>query len=621
MSWFLIALLAQFILGTASVFDKLLLKKSYPNPVGYAFWVGILGLVALVFIPFGFQPVSVSLAAFAIGTGAVFMAALFLFFWALYYGEASGAVVSISGISPVATFAFSALLLGTALAAYEAWSFVLLIIGGFLLATTAEQSSRTRVVLLVAASALLFGLSNMLSRQVFDAAGFVTGFVWLKIGGVLAALIFLLYAPWRKSILNPERHNEFTNKFAYLANRAYAGIGSILIYYAISLGVPPLIDAMQAARFLFVFLGGWLLLGERFRGKILAVKIISFIIISAGVVLLGIGDYLQRTAPDPARPIRWGVTFSQKFAKHFASANDEAPGRMTGSDEYWRDNYDAILDDLGARHLRLIAYWDLIEPQDDAYDFSGLDYQMRRAEEVGADVILVVGKKAPRWPECHEPEWARVQSEKFKVQSLLEFVDVVVNRYKNSPALRYWQVENEPFLPFGEGECALSGKELLEAEMALVRKMDPNMPILITDSGEIGPWMRAAKRGDVFGTTMYRRVHNNTLGNFEYPIGPWFFRIKESIVRFLIQDYEKKFIVIELGLEPWLKRQLYETTPEEQFKVFDVTFFKASIQFAKDTGFDEYYLWGAEWWYWLKVKHNDDRFWEEAKKRMMERSY
>ncbi|TSC69765.1 MAG: Uncharacterized protein G01um101470_978, partial [Parcubacteria group bacterium Gr01-1014_70] len=124
--------------------------------------------------------------------------------------------------------------------------------------------------------------------------------------------------------------------------------------------------------------------------------------------------------------------------------------------------------------------------------------------------------------------------------------------------------------------------------------------------------VRSAKRGDVFGTTMYRRVHNDTFGNFEYPIGPGFFRLKEKIVRFLIRDYGKKFIVIELGMEPWLKRQLYETTPEEQLRVFDFDFFQDSIRFAKDTGFDEYYVWGAEWWYWMKVKHNDPRFWEEA---------
>jgi len=28
---------------------------------------------------------------------------------------------------------------------------------------------------------------------------------------------------------------------------------------------------------------------------------------------------------------------------------------------------------------------------------------------------------------------------------------------------------------------------------------------------------------------------------------------------------------------------------------------------------DTIYLWGSEWWYWLKEKQNDPKIWEEAK--------
>ena len=604
MSWFLISLIAQFILGTSAVFDKLLLKKSYPNPVGYAFWAGVLGFASVLLLPFGFGAVSLETIGLALWGGCVFLWALLFFYWALHSEEASSVVLAVGGLSPLATFLFSLLLTGHTWETYELIGFILLVCGSIFLAGTAEHSLRLRVGILIGISALLFGYANVITKQVFSDTSFITGFFLLKAGGVLAALSLLLYPPWRTAILSHKKQDEFHNKAGYMANRAYAGIGSLLLFYAFSLGTTFLVDAMQSVRFLFLFLGGWLLLGERFYGRILFLKAAAFVVISLGIIMVGIGDWLNRTAPDPERPIQWGVTFSQKFSSEF---DFDSP------DVTWKENYDAILDDLGARHLRLIAYWDLLEPADNTYDFSGLDYQMRRAEEVGADVILVVGKKVPRWPECHEPEWARNQSAKLKVQSLMGFVEVVVNRYKNSPALTYWQVENEPFLMFGEGECALSGRGLLDAEITLVRAADPDTPILVTDSGELGLWIRAARYGDVFGTTIYRRVHNDTLGNFEYPIDPWFFRVKEKAARFLIQDYEKKFLVIELGMEPWLQRQLYETTPEEQLQVFDFPFFQNSIQFAKDTGFDEQYLWGAEWWYWLKVKHNNSQFWDEAK--------
>jgi len=41
--------------------------------------------------------------------------------------------------------------------------------------------------------------------------------------------------------------------------------------------------------------------------------------------------------------------------------------------------------------------------------------------------------------------------------------------------------------------------------------------------------------------------------------------------------------------------------------------FKQNIEFAKRTGLDKFYLWGAEWWYWLKEKQNQPEIWNEAK--------
>jgi len=59
---------------------------------------------------------------------------------------------------------------------------------------------------------------------------------------------------------------------------------------------------------------------------------------------------------------------------------------------------------------------------------------------------------------------------------------------------------------------------------------------------------------------------------------------------------------------------IYETDAEEQSKSMDLEKFKEMIKYTEQTGFDEAYLWGAEWWYWLKEKHNDDAIWQEAKK-------
>jgi len=41
--------------------------------------------------------------------------------------------------------------------------------------------------------------------------------------------------------------------------------------------------------------------------------------------------------------------------------------------------------------------------------------------------------------------------------------------------------------------------------------------------------------------------------------------------------------------------------------------FKRNIDFAEKTGLKEFYLWGGEWWYWLKTKQNNDEIWQEVK--------
>jgi len=34
--------------------------------------------------------------------------------------------------------------------------------------------------------------------------------------------------------------------------------------------------------------------------------------------------------------------------------------------------------------------------------------------------------------------------------------------------------------------------------------------------------------------------------------------------------------------------------------------------YARDTRLPKQYLWGAEWWYWLKEEHDHPEFWERA---------
>ena len=74
-------------------------------------------------------------------------------------------------------------------------------------------------------------------------------------------------------------------------------------------------------------------------------------------------------------------------------------------------------------------------------------------------------------------------------------------------------------------------------------------------------------------------------------------------------------IVTELQAEPWPsnQRSIPDTPIAEQYRSMSISTLNNNIEFARRVGFPDVYLWGVEWWYWIKEKGNAD-FWNAAKK-------
>jgi len=343
-------------------------------------------------------------------------------------------------------------------------------------------------------------------------------------------------------------------------------------------------------------------------------KIFRRILFGLLILLLVFAGYLFIGRVKPAERITWGVNFSQKHAE------------LLGLD--WKETYAALIDDLGVRNLKVAAQWDLIEPEKDKYNFEDMGWQVQKAEQTGAKILLVIGMKTGRWPECHIPGWAKGLSKKDQQKEILEIIEKTVLNYRNSASIEMWQVENEPFFPFGE--CPWVDKKFLEEEIKLVKNLDPlKRPVVISDSGEGSFWIRAAQFGDIAGTTMYKKVwfsfswekrklpfFPQKIGFYiSYPIPSIFYWRKAQIIK---KIFGKKVIVVELQAEPWGPALLYGSPLSEQEKTMNLERFKYNIEFAKKTGFDTFYLWGGEWWYWMKTKQNNSDIWQEAKKLFIE---
>jgi hypothetical protein len=314
------------------------------------------------------------------------------------------------------------------------------------------------------------------------------------------------------------------------------------------------------------------------------------------ILVVAVSSYAlsRRSIPEQ---ITYGVSFSKLHSEEL------------GLD--WKEVYGALLIELQPEHLRLSAHWPMVEPEEGRFNFEELDYQIAMAERRGPDVVLAVGKRTPGWPECHVPGWALDLPKEEQEAEILAYIRAVVLRYKDAPNVRYFQVENEPFLKFAEQYCPELDPEFLKKEIALVRELAPDVPILVTDSGEMGKWYGAWGAGDVFGTSVYLYVWYPPFGPIRYPMGPGLFRAKQNVLEFFMG--EKRTMLIELGLEPWLPKPIVHASLEEQMNRMGYDKFTEAIDFAKRTGFDEQYLWGAEWWYYMRTVHNDSRYWDRAR--------
>jgi hypothetical protein len=299
-------------------------------------------------------------------------------------------------------------------------------------------------------------------------------------------------------------------------------------------------------------------------------------------------------------PLTVGATFVPNYARYF----DLDP----------KETLTAMVDDLGFKRLRLVSYWSEFEKERGTYDFSELDWQMKLAEEKGVKVSLALGLRQPRWPECHMPSWAQELPGTSWYQPLEDFIAATVNRYKNSPALESYQLENEYFLK-AFGICYDFNRDRLVSEFNLVKRLDPDTPLVVSMSNNAIGTPIGDPKPDQWAISVYKRVWDKTITRryFEYPIPAWYYAFRAGFTEI---TRGREVFMHELQTEAWTPDTfggMKESPLLEQDKSLDPTRLKHRIRYGEATGMKTMDLWGVEWWYWRKVKHSDNALWDTAK--------
>ncbi len=315
-----------------------------------------------------------------------------------------------------------------------------------------------------------------------------------------------------------------------------------------------------------------------------------------------------------AGPVQIGTTYSPRQSEYLGMDREKT--------------YLSILE-AGFDLIRLGAYWDEIEKEENVYDFSALDWQIHEAAKKKVPVALTVGMKAPRWPEYFIPDWVLkrtslsfgtdVSRDEYLRKRTLQFIRKVVDRYKDDSIIHWWQVENEPLNRTGR-QYWFIGRAFLEQEVELVRSLDGRKrPILLTTATYPNRILRFLNRllsrhdpvreclaiGDILGLNVYPVVGK------EFWNADLYFRTSRkereryfSKVLALAQSKGKKAWIAELQAEPWEPGQLVHkgegavltSAPEMMAELF---------REFRELGVDAILLWGAEYWHFRKIRYGD----------------
>jgi len=263
MAWITVAISAYFLGAFAVLTDKFLLgSKRISSPQVYTFYVGIFGLGAFLFAPFGFSIPSPWQILISLISGAVYIAGIFALNISINKAEASRITPVVFSVVPIATYLISFAVNSEKLTLLQLGGVALLIIGGLLISFDLPiKIGKKKFFLGFYTSCLagfLLAVSYVMFKLVYAEQAFLTGFMWTRVGGFIAALLLLVIPLWRKQIFksfshakNPSRKNVGTGGI-FLVNKIMGGTSSILLNKAFQLGSVTLVNSMVSLQYVFV---------------------------------------------------------------------------------------------------------------------------------------------------------------------------------------------------------------------------------------------------------------------------------------------------------------------------------------------------------------------------------
>ncbi|OIO48481.1 MAG: hypothetical protein AUJ32_00455 [Parcubacteria group bacterium CG1_02_40_82] len=299
MNWLIFTILACLLYAVVAVFNKFLLgQRATTKPIVFTFWLGILSIFSFVLIPFGLAWPGWPAFGLDLAVGVVYFFAILYFYEALDINEASRVTSLAGGLTPIVVLFFSLMLLNESLTILQLVAFFLLVAGAFLISFKKSRGgfkSSVKGLWFIILAVILSAIYWVAEKYIFENQGFVTGFLWTRLGFILTAVTILVWPAWRRKIFYSESQLTLKISSLFVTSKLFAAFGSLFIHLALLLGSAALVNALGGLQYVFLLILAIILskkfpdfLKEEISGGVLAQKIVAVLLIGAGLAILAV---------------------------------------------------------------------------------------------------------------------------------------------------------------------------------------------------------------------------------------------------------------------------------------------------------------------------------------------
>ncbi len=256
--WFTAALVGYALLAVVFILDKRILSAELKQPVVYTFYSTIFLLavgLAWWFVPLLTDPL---LVALSVVSGFAFGAALWTMFIALRQSEASHLDPFVGAVITLGTLAGADIWLQEALTSRQIIGCAVLAAASFLLAReeTSQHRGWHRGYVWGIVSGILFAVSHLTAKAVYNAADFLPAFVMTRFTiGVFGILLLGAPAVWRSFAISKKSTSKHHPLTVVAITKVLSVVANSAIQYAIALGSVSIVNALAGLQYALMFVG------------------------------------------------------------------------------------------------------------------------------------------------------------------------------------------------------------------------------------------------------------------------------------------------------------------------------------------------------------------------------